>query len=236
MKNKKIAFTLIELLVVTTIVILLSISGSFYFFDFIKKQELISKLELIQDDIDSLDKQVNNYQILDYEILFDTRDNYSPLYIKYLNNFDVTNQTLELTNSSWSWVIKTNNTWTWTIKIYKNHKLFKYEEIDRTVDFNFDFNEVEKYTVMWTQNSDILNEIKLKYYSKTNIEPEKNDILQLIWINTKQDKTWVAYSSVSIQNINWIKKFYNNNTEILNSDIYLFFENNWLQNFIQITK
>ena len=96
------AFTLIELLVVITIITIMSASGVFYFFDFVKNQEINQKLYMIEDDINTLDKEIKDYKIFDYELIFDTSDinnqNYS--YITYTNNFDTGMQSLQINNST----------------------------------------------------------------------------------------------------------------------------------------
>jgi hypothetical protein len=71
----------------------------------------------------------------------------------------------------------------------------------------------------------------LNYFSEDNLYPEKNDLLKLIEINTKEDKTWTWYTDIQITNVWWNKIIWNNEKEI-----YLFFENKWVENFIKIEK
>lgn len=233
------AFTLIELLVVITIITIMSASGVFYFFDFVKNQEINQKLYMIEDDINTLDKEIKDYKIFDYEIIFDTSDinnqNYS--YLTYTNNFDTKKQSLQINNSTWSWVITSSPaSWSWIIKIYKNNKLSFNKEIDRSIDFPFDFNENSSYKITWTQSWEILNNIIYKYLSEDNILPEKNNLLKLVSINTQEDKTWTSVNKLKITNIWWKKKFFDNWSEISTNNIYLFFENNWKESFIKIKK
>ena len=234
MKKIKKAFTLIELLVVTTIIALISGSWVFYFLDFVKQQEVSQKLVIIKDDLESLDKQVKNYDIFDYELQFSTSNTGSLLYRTYVNNFDSDNQTIEITSiDTWSWKITTiwSPTWTGIIKIYKNHKLFLNKEIARNTTFEFNFKETPNYKITWTNSWKILNEINLKYFSEENLYPERNDLLELIEMNTAENKSWTWYTDLIIKNIWWKKTIWSNENEI-----YLFFENNWIENFIKITK
>jgi hypothetical protein len=84
---------------------------------------------------------------------------------------------------------------------------------------------------MWTLSWSTLNEIHIQYFSKENLEPEKNNLLELKDINTKEDKSGTSYSEISIKNIWWKKTLPNNEKEL-----YLFFENKGKQEFIKITK
>jgi hypothetical protein len=38
-------------------------------------------------------------------------------------------------------------------------------------------------------SGEILNDIELNYFSENNLYPEKNDLLELIDINSKEDKS-----------------------------------------------
>lgn len=236
MKNIIKAFTLVELIVVIAITTVISASGVFYFLDFVQEQKLNQKLSIIKDNLNNLDKKVKKYEIFDYQLEFNTSNTLS--YITYINNFDTENQILSITNSSWSWEIVTiPNTWSWIIKIYKNKKLFINQEINRNTKFPFNFNETSSYKITWTQSWEILNKIYLDYYSNNNLYSEKNDLLELKSINIQEDNNWVKISKLKIINIWWIKKFYDNWVEIsLSNKVYLFFENNWKEKFIKITK
>ncbi len=231
------AFTLIELLVVIAIITLLSSAWIFYFLDFVKEQEISQKLYIIDDNLEELDKKVKDYNIFDYELLFNTSNTWSKLYVAYINNFDTNRQKINITNSTWNWVITTDpNTGSWIIKIYKNEKLFLNNEINRINNFLFNFNETPNYKITWTLSWEILNDIMLNYFSEDNLKLEKNNNLELIGINTSENKTWFSYNNLRITNIWWIKKFYYNSTEIISNDIFLFFENNWKEKFIKIEK
>lgn len=231
------AFTLIELLVVITIITIISTSGIFYFFDFVKNQEINQKIYVIENDINLLGKEIKNYKIFDYELIFNTSDSTNKSYIIYTNIFDTEKQTLEITNSTWSWIITTlPSTWSWIIKIYKDNKLFINKEINRINNFEFNFNENSSYKIMWTQSWKILNNIIYKYLSEDNILPEKNNLLKLTNINTQENKDWTNIDKLKITNIWWKKKFFDNWSEISTNNIYLFFDNNWKEGFIKIKK
>ncbi len=226
------AFTLIELIVVITIIVVITTSWVFYFLDFVKTQGIKQKLIIIEDNIKKLDKKVKNYEIFDYNLKFNTSSTWSKLYITSINSFDTISQTLEIINSSWSWEIKViSATWTWTIKIYKNNKMFLYEEKDWLSDTYFNFNSSKNYKIESIHSWEILNEISLDYFSEENIYPDNNNFLELVEINTKKDKSWNNYSSITITNIWWNKNIWNNENEI-----FLFFENNWIESFIKIDK
>lgn len=231
------AFTYIELLVVVTIITLLSSAWVFYFLDFVQDQEINNKLFIIEDNLDSLDRQIKKHEIFDYQAIFNTSNTWSKLYITYINIFDSKKQMINFLNSTWSWNILANLEWTWTIKIYKENKLFINETINRNNDWKYSFNDNQYYKIEWTASWKILNDIYINYYSLDNTKPGNNNLLELIKISSKEDKSWNSYSNIKIENIGWIKKFYEWNTEILWIDkIFLFFENNWKEQYINIEK
>ena len=239
-KNLLKAFTLVELIIVISIITLITSSSVFYFLDFIKNQQIKQRTKTIENNLIQLDKDVKNYKIFDYELIFDTNTQ-SWAYIVYLNKFDnIYTQNIDLNTYTWSWIIKTNTTsWTGIIKIFKKQKLFSSKEYNSNADFEFSFNTDPFYKIKATLSGEILNEIKINYFSNDNIKPEKNNYLNIIKINTKKDKSWIlGIENLIIKNIWWNKKFYKNNinTEINSDEIYLFFENNWKEKFIKITK
>lgn len=237
MKKIKKAFTLIELIVVSFIITLLSSASVFYFFDFVENKKLSQMLLLIENDILELDKKVKNYEIFDYELIFDTQT-WSRFYINNINKFDSKNQELEIIDTqTWSWNIKTDTSWTWVIKIYKKHKLDFINEIDRWSDFEFNFSESSEYKITWTLSWEVLNDIELNYFSENNISNNLKDLLLFTGINISENKIWTWYQKIKIQNINWNKFFYDSNNNEINSDIiYLFFENNSKEWFLKVIK
>lgn len=230
------AFTLIELIVVISIITITASSWVFYFLDFVKSNEIKSKLSLLETEIENIDNKVDNYEIFDYKLIFSTTNTW--YYINYSNFFDSNIQTISDLTSSWTWTITTNPaSWTWVIKIFRWNKLFLAKEIDRTIPFNFNFWNYEYYKISWTLENNLLNDIEIKYFSPDNLRTELNNNLELVWINTKEDKTWTNYNKIIIENISWKKKFLDYlNNEINLDKIFLFFDNNWKEAFLEIKK
>lgn len=237
------AFTLIELIIVISIITLITTSSTFYFIDFVNNQEIKQKLQLIKSDLSDLDKEVKDYKTFDYQIEMNT-STLSWKYIIYKNIFDInnTNKLLFNTLGSFTWTIETswNSSLTWTLKLYKGFKLFLDTTKTWSVDYNFNFNEKQKYKILWTLSWKVLNEIDLNYYSINNLTPSTWNTVNLININTKEDKTWNNINKLIITNIGWNKKFYKDSISssniITTNEIYLFFENKWKEKFIKITK
>jgi len=69
MKKLQKAFTLIELIIITSIIVIITLSGTVYFNDFTDKIEIKNKLNYTKYILKNMDKQVKNYEIYDYEIL-----------------------------------------------------------------------------------------------------------------------------------------------------------------------
>lgn len=236
LEKQKTAFTLIELLVSITIIILISSSWIFYFIDYVKQQEINQKTQFIIDNISQLNKDIKNYKILDYEILFSTQENKNKSYITNINSFDSTNQNLELNDSTGSWIIKAIWTWTWLIKIYENDKLFISKIIDKSLDYEYNFDKYQNYKILWSYSWSFINDIYLTYISEQNIPKISNNITKINYINTKQDKSWTNIINLKISNIWWKISFYNNSTILNENQIYIFFENNWNEKYIEIKK
>ncbi|MFK7779839.1 MAG: type II secretion system protein [Candidatus Gracilibacteria bacterium] len=230
------AFTLIELLIVTTIIVLMSASSIFYFLDFVQEQEISQKLFIIEDDIKLLDKKVKNYDILDYELLFNTLSTKNKSYITYINNFDTINQELVINDISLSGTILSINSGIGKIQIFKNNKLYINQIIDRSNNYDYIFNDYPNYKITGTFSGEILNDIILNYFSEDNLYPENNNNLELININTKENKTGQNIADLKITNIGGNKKLYSDGIEISDNEVYLFFENNGKEKFIKITK
>jgi len=234
MKKNKFWFTLIELIVVISIITVLTSSGVLSFFGFLESQKITINIDSISEEISLLDKKINNHDIYDYELFFSS---WSLWYYYYVNKFDIPyGHTIEMDFNSWTWVIKTNAISSWWIrilKIYKKHKLF----IDRITDwmdvFTWSLNETKNYKIIWTLSWELLNEIYVNYYIENNIIKENEDFLELIKIDS--DSIWtVCTEIVKIENIWWNKKIFCWNSIV--NKIFLHFEQNWIEKYIEINK
>ncbi|MCD5385211.1 hypothetical protein LRZ95_00925 [Candidatus Gracilibacteria bacterium] len=233
------AFTFIELIIVISIMILITTSSVFYFLDFVKNKEVGQKIQILEDNLTKLDKDVSNYKIFDYEVIFDI-NTHSGGYISYINNFDINNsQYIDSFNSlTGSGVIKFLGSGTGSIKIYKKDKFIYKTGITSSDTINYDFNQEISYKIKSTLTGEILNDIGINYYSEDNLKPEKNNLLNLTDINTKKDKSGTNITKLIITNIGGKKVFYSGSlsNKITDDNIFLFFESNGVEKFIKITK
>lgn len=233
-KTNSIGFTYIELLVVIWIIVLISSTWVFYFLDYINEQEINQKLSLIKQDFKDLNKQINNYNVFDYEIKMNTI-NLKKWYIVFLNNFNIDyRQDINFDSETWSWTIFINwdGTINWYLKIYKNLKLILGKSIESDIIFNYDFVEDQNYTLLskiWPYNS---NEIKIKYFTENNVLKENNTFLVLTNINTNFDKSWTSITNLSIKNIWWKKTIIWD--WISYDEVYVFFESNWKEGYLKL--
>ncbi len=242
MKNKY-WFTLIELLVVTTILILVSVSGVFYFNSFVDNYKIKSELSLIKDYIDGFDREIKNKQILDYEIHIVADSN---LIYSYINNFD-NNYSVYFSSwpdlKTWESTISINpSDWvSWELKVYNKYK-FLYDKFLSSSDTYTStwYILFDDYSFISYLSGSRVNDVNLKYFSETNLDIDRWDFLSLSEINDKEDKTWIFYNNIIIQNIWWKKVFYNNSISpwnIINSEnLYLFFIRGWVESNLKITK
>jgi prepilin-type N-terminal cleavage/methylation domain-containing protein len=229
------AFTLIELIVVISIITITSASWVFYFLDYVKNQEITQKIKLIENNINQIDKDIKKYEIFDYEMFFNT-SNLSLWYITYLNNFDIPyKQTLILDTITWSWNISIpwEVSLTWTLKLYKKQKLFLNKQITYNESMDFDFNTDSYYKIKSTLSWETLNDININYFWEDNINPEKNNNIYLTKI---EDEYKNIINELIVKNIWWNKTFFSWALELNDNEIYLYFENNWIEKFIKISK
>lgn len=228
------AFTLIELLVVISIIITISVSWVFYFSDFVENQELKQKLSLIEENFEELDKEVANYSIFDYEVSLNTSTG-TLWYITYKNRFDLSkNAQIIFDYDIGTWAIFIENGESsdlWNIEIFKNKKLFFSDTKNGDSVYVWIFSDSEKYKIAWTLSWETINEIHIDYFTDDNLNKEAWNLIELIAINTKEDKTWTSYNNLSIKKV-WKKKTIGSDE----SEVYLFFENRGRQDFIKITK
>ena len=228
------AFTLIELLVVISIIITISVSWVFYFYDFIENQELKQKLSAIEEGLEELDKEIINYNIFDYEISLNTNTGVL-WYIVHKNIFDLEKNTqIDFDFNTGTGNISIQN-WVladlWNIEAYKRGKLFYNDSKNWNSTYVWSFSQSALYKISGSLSWKTLNDIYISYFSDSNRDIEKWNLIELIAMNTKEDKTGTNYSNLSIKSI-WKKKTIGNNE----SEIYLFFENRGREDFIKIMK
>ena len=239
-KLKNTWFTLVELLVVTTIIILMSASGVFYFNSFVNSYSLKAELSLINSVFNELDDKVKNKEIYDYELYLSQN---SQMFYSYQNKFDEKyNQifnSIDLLTGSWELKIipSTDSGETWQLKIYGEYKLLSEKFLDSGNIFFYDFTNSSSYKILWYLEWININDISINYYSQTNLDKEKGDFIVAIAINTKEDKSWNSYLELIIKNIWWKKVFYDNSlNEIVSDEIYIFFERAWEEESLKIWK
>lgn len=230
MKNKIVAFTLIEILVSITIISIVSITTLNWFLNFLEENTIKLKTSNIINNIENLDKKIQNKEIFDYEIVFDKNFTNS-WYIIYENiAWEETRQeVVDIDNSNdikiW---IKWSSGNNWYANVYKEHKISIAKNVINT-EYSFDLENWYDYNIYWTLSwttNKILNNIRVK-----QIDKEENEI-----IISKITKTlsWSNINNISLQNINWNKQITNSWNIIPNAFIY--FDKNWVQSFIEITK
>ena len=231
------AFTLIELLIVITIIILISSSGIFYFFRQVSSLKIASEIEKVTDIIDRLDSNVDTKEILDYSIIIKKSDKYWFTYSE--NNLWLDyRQKINLIFETWTWVLSTTKTSTWSNYSFKIYSWIKFQWkniIDASENYEFNFLENIEHKITWTLSWSILNNIYIKYYSSDNLIINNENKLILSWIYQNSDKSWLNCDSVEIKNLNWKKSIKWNIWWELEK-IYLFFEREWVEKFIEIKK
>ncbi len=227
-ENNKTAFTLVELIMVMAIISIVSVFSFWYFNDFSSKQAINEDLSNLNTNIRSLDSKVRNMEIYDYKIILST---WSLAYITYTNYINLDYKwILDFNNSSLTWILAA--TWTsmitWTefsyIWYWDDKKYF-----DNTMDINdksyLNLANFKKIEINSSISGSTVNDIFLDYYSQANAFTWTNTSTKLLLtqINTKDDKTGIPLSFITIENIN-NKKFIKNQSGQIIDKAFLFFE------------
>lgn len=217
---------MIELLVVISITMVLSTSAMIYFFWFIWWYEIKQDLKNIKSYILELDSQINNYEIIDYEIIFDTQS-WALAYISYKDKVS-SNRASELIydSVSWTWKINVVNwSWSevWNIKNYGWWKLIENIAIDWDDEYEYIFTWWLNHIVSWSVGWESLNSIEIITYW---------DQVSIIWINELEDFSWTNINKLSLLNISWKKSLI---WDAINYTwAYLKFEKYWVEEILEI--
>lgn len=223
---QKKAFTLIELLITTTIIILLSSSRVLYFNDFTLNFSIKSDISTLEDKFQSLEKDIKNKKIYDYELNFVKNNNY---FTGYINNYDLENSVIfaSLLSGTGTLKIKTPNSWSFESKIFAEDKLVETKLLTQAEQVEYNLSLFSNYKFENYLSGSIVNDVYFSYFSS------KKDLV-LADINTKTDKTWTQYNNLVIKNILWKKEIFWDWTKI--DETYIFFERAGKQNILKINK
>lgn len=224
------AFTLIELIIVATIIILISSTSVFYFWDFVDTQKLKSEISSFQNKINSLDADIRLRKIYDYELNLKV---WSWSYIVYKNIFDLDN-VARLDFQSWTGIIDIRPIVDapWQFKIYNDYKLLKEDFLNATGSLSYFLWDYKNYTFKSFLSWSILNDIELNYFSNDNLYLSKEWNLYISEINSKLDKTWTGITDLIIKNISWRKKLI---WDWINYDkAYVFFDWLWTEEYLEL--
>lgn len=131
---------MIELIVVTSVMVLLTSSSVFYFFDFTDNRELIIQADILEDDISELNRQVKNFKISDYSLYFSASSNYytgsiNNLWTEDLVTFSVNNFGTGSFSIAW-W--SPNKTWKYSIYEESKEIITKITPADSNQSYGFD--------------------------------------------------------------------------------------------------
>lgn len=218
-KNKK-WFSFIEIIIVCSILSITAVSWSYYFNNFLQKQEVNIYTNNLEQYITKLDNLVKNNEIYDYQMqLFDW-------YISVLKNTSWTQKYLQFT--------ETQNGWNYSIKNglsedIINYKLYKW--IKKIEDWNISWDSiisVEKW------NNYIL-EAQIENQNINSAEIFIFDDNNQLEIYTIVDNDGNELNSLLIENY-WGNKIYKNNSnwDILDTPIQITFDLHGYENTLII--
>ncbi len=217
------AFSIAELIIVSSILILTSLSGVFYFNSYIEELSFKKSINKIKTKFNSLDNKINKKEIFDYEIVFKKNE---PYYISWENIFNLETKIKikEIKNDEISLKFDSTKNWIWKIRLYENDKLKQTKIISQTWIFTWSLKQNNSYKIKSSFSWETLNSINLDYFG------DKKPI-KLIKIETKTDKDLEKIKAI---NILWKKEFWENK---LNDKLTLTFENeSWVTQKLEIKK
>ncbi|MDD3145255.1 MAG: prepilin-type N-terminal cleavage/methylation domain-containing protein [Candidatus Gracilibacteria bacterium] len=231
MKKKILAFTMIELLVVVSIISIISITSINGFFNFLQDKELKTKTITILNYIGELDKKIKNNSIYDYDIKFSSSIN--DAYLIYENIYD-NDQYVKLfyNNNLGSLILSGLNGEMWNLLIYKGNKLKIKEDLiinsynNIIIEDEYDYKFLS--VLSGSTNNTNLNSIDLIKFDK------ESNKLKLLKISNSIGGTDIG--NLEIKNIGGKKEFYNSGSILNQNEVYLYFENTGLENYLKITK
>jgi len=200
--------------------------------------KIASEIEKVVDIVDNLNSEVETKKILDYSINIDQNTNKLGFYYTVNNLWLDYRQELNMDFETWTWILSINKVSAWdnyTFKIYSWIKFQWKNIIDATDSYEYNFLENINYKIVWTLSWTTLNSIYINYYSPDNLVIDNENKLELIWIYDNNNKTETNYDSVEIKNLNW-KKYIIPDWWIDIWKIYLFFEREWVEKFVEIKK
>ncbi len=229
MKKRQKAFTLIELLVAVSIIWIVSFTWVFWFLRFVEENSLKIKTNQIINQIEIQDKKVTNKQIFDYKAVFDSSQN--DFYYIYENIAGENVKQKINSSGSWSlWILLEWNSWNnWYTSVFKEHKLdlsknVWIQEHDIFIEDWYDYRII--WTMSWTTNKSVLNNIIFKKIDKEESEIIITKITDTIW--------WNDIKNLEITNIWWRKNISSSWSKI--NEAFIYFDKNWTESFINIKK
>ncbi len=218
-KNKK-WFSFIEIIIVCSILSITAVSWSYYFNNFLQKQEVNIYTNNLEQHITKLDNLVKNNEIYDYQMqLFDW-------YISVLKNTSWTQKYLQFT--------ETQNGWNYSIENglpedIINYKLYKW--IKKIEDWNISWDSI--ITVEKWNNYILEAQIENQNINSAEIFIfDDNNQLEIYTIVDNNDN---GVNSLLIENY-WGNKIYKNNSnwDILDTPIEITFDLHGYENTLII--
>ena len=218
-KNKK-WFSFIEIIVVCTILSITAVSGSYYFHDFIQKQEINIYTNNLQQHIKKLDNLVKNNDIYDYQIeLFNW-------YISVLKNTSWTQKYLQYWETQNGWSYSIVNGQSDDIVYYTLYKwIKKIEETNISWDSSISIEKWNNYKLEAQIENTNINSAEIFVFD----ENKQIEIYRII------DNNNIQTNSLIIENYWWNKSFKNwQNNTILDTPIQITFDLHGYENTLII--
>lgn len=233
---KKNAFTLVELIVVVAIISLLSVSWITYMNRFVLWSQIQNELSIVKDSIEDLNFKIKNKEFFDYSINFS--QDHDLYYLYYLNkSLQNTNFSFSLDDVTKDFTLKVNpsNTWFWNLILYSDDKLLVSKTFDQKNIFSWKFDSYSSYLIN-SKIRDLDEYIWINYFWESNMTNSSWAYIKFLGVYNDQDKTNLLSTNFYIKNVNWNIKFFNGTSELSQEEVFVFFEREGEQRFINLSK
>lgn len=226
------ALTYAELIIVISIMTILTSSISYYFVDFVNKNNFKNEINEFLYIIEEEDYKIQNKEIFDYEIDLNIWKNI------YTIKEDTQSSKYKIdywfASSKISLVETLEDNKKLEINVFENWKLLKNiipEENEYLIDFEENTNNifVETYLITEIEENKLIKE-RLNNLIINKINPDWSIKLQKI----SSSLNWEDILNLKIINISWNKSYYSSWEKIDSENIYLYFLKDDKEEFINL--
>lgn len=199
--------------------------------------QLSSTMWNVVDIMAELDFKVDTKKITDYSLVFEKSVAKNTIILYSENNlWNMHSHWLVYDSTTWSGTLSIiwNIAWSYTSKIYKWEKFVKESIIDGTQSIIEWMNQNRHYRIEGSFSWAILNTVYLQHLTKDNLWVDIDQYTIITEICENNDKTLCWLNNWVVLNKQWSKVLMIDWSE--RNSMFVFFEQGWLEKYIEIIK